>query len=61
MNEDMKPVLKFLREHGEVKAFKWTNPLGELTSYRALQPKVTVLDFARMTIQLTFSTGISGE
>lgn len=61
MNEDMKPVLSFLREHGEVKAFKWTNPLGELGLYRASLLKVTALDFARMTISVTFSTAYRAE
>lgn len=61
MYEDMKPVLNFLREHGEMKAFKWTNPLGEIGLYRALQMKVTALDFARMTITATFATAYRAE
>lgn len=61
LNEDIRPILKFVREHGETRAFKWVNPLGELGLYRATQIKPTVMDFARMSLSVTFVTAFRAE
>ncbi len=55
------PIVKFLRAHGQSKTFKWTNPLGELGLYRATDLKITPLDFARMTVTVTFVTAYRAE
>ncbi|HBY9809075.1 TPA: phage tail protein [Klebsiella aerogenes] len=54
--EDIMPILKFLRRHGEARSFIWVNPLGEMGLYRATQIKPQPLDFARMTVTVTFVT-----
>lgn len=61
LNADIKPILAFLRLHGERTSFKWTNPLGEVGLYRASQLKPTILDFARMTVTVTFVTAYRAE
>ena len=54
--EDVKPIIDFLREHGETRAFKWVNPLYELGLYRATQLKTTALGFGNWTVTVTFVT-----
>lgn len=61
MNSEIKPILKFVRSHGETRAFKWVNPLGELGLYRAIQIKPTQIDFARMSLSVTFVTAYRAE
>lgn len=60
-NAEILPILKFLREHAGTRAFKWTNPLGELGLYRSSELKVTQIDFARMTLTVTFATAYRAE
>lgn len=60
-NEEILPILAFLRAHAGVRAFKWTNPLGELGLYRAKEIKPTILDFERMSITVTFSSAYRAE
>lgn len=61
MNADIKPILAFLRAHAGSRAFQWTNPLGELGLYRSKQLKVTQIDFARMSVTVTFVTAYRAE
>lgn len=61
LNAEMKPILAFLRSHAEARAFKWTNPLGEVGLYRSAQLKPTPLDFARMQITVTFVLAYRAE
>jgi len=61
MNEDIMPILAFLRAHAGVRAFKWVNPLGELGLYRASDIKPTIIDFARMSVTVTFATAYRAE
>lgn len=53
---DIKPIIDFLREHGEARAFLWTNPLGESGLYRATKLKPTALGFGNWTVAVTFVT-----
>lgn len=61
MNAEIKPILAFLRAHAGSRAFKWINPLGELGLYRSKNLKVAVLDFARMSVTVTFVTANRAE
>ncbi|NYA15764.1 phage tail protein [Serratia fonticola] len=53
---DIKPIIDFLREHGEARAFQWRNPLGEIGLYRATKLKPTALGFGNWTVAVTFVT-----
>lgn len=61
MKSEILPILAFVRAHRELRAFKWVNPLGELGLYRATQIKPTVIDFARMSLSVTFVTAYRAE
>ncbi|MBA5234750.1 phage tail protein [Pectobacterium aroidearum] len=52
----IQPIIAFLREHGEARAFKWVNPLGELGLYRAKQLKPQAMGFGKWTVTVTFVT-----
>lgn len=60
-NDEIMPIVRFLRSHAEARAFKWTNPLGEMGLYRSTDMKVTPLDFARMQTTVTFVTAYRAE
>ncbi len=53
---EIQPILVFLREHGEARAFKWVNPLGELGLYRAKQLNPQAMGFGNWTVTVTFVT-----
>lgn len=55
------PILAFLRAHAGSRAFKWTNPFGEVGLYRASELKPTIIDFARMSITVTFASAYRAE
>lgn len=61
MKEDILPILKFLRSHAGRRAFKWVNPLDELGLYRSSDLKVTPIDFARMSVTVTFVSAYRAE
>lgn len=61
LKTEIMPILAFVRAHAERRSFKWTNPLGELGLYRATQIKPTVIDFARMSLAVTFVTAYRAE
>lgn len=61
LNSDIAPIIAFLRAHRETRPFKWKNPLGELGLYRMKDLKPQQLDFARMTVTVTFITAYRAE
>lgn len=60
-NEEIRPIIAFLREHRETRAFLWTNPLGELGVYQMKDLRPQQLDFARMTVTVSFVTAYQAE
>lgn len=61
MKAEILPILAFIRAHGGRRSFKWVNPLGELGLYRATEIKPKVIDFARMSVSVTFVTAYRAE